>query len=53
MPDSKYQDMSMGDLEKKARDYGISGHSSMKKDELIKALEKHEHDRGGGGSKHD
>ncbi len=43
MPDSsKYEDKSVSELEKMARDAGISGHSGMKKDQLIKALESHD-----------
>ncbi len=42
MPDSsKYQDMSVSELEKMAREQGISGASGMKKEELIRALESH------------
>lgn len=43
MPDSsKYESMTVAELEKMARDAGITGHSSMKKEELIRALESHD-----------
>jgi hypothetical protein len=44
--ESKYHDLSLSELEGKARQMGISGHSNMKKDELIKAIEQHEKEGG-------
>lgn len=53
MPDHKggsgYEEKSLDELHKMARDAGIPGHSGMKKDELVKALESHGKDRGGRG----
>lgn len=34
----QYEDWSKGDLQKRAREIGIDGRSSMNKDELVKAL---------------
>lgn len=51
MPNKEdWDSMTKDELEKKARDLGISGHSSMKKEELVRALEKH---GSGGGSRRD
>jgi hemerythrin-like domain-containing protein len=36
----EYAEMSVKELEQKAKDAGISGYSSMKKDELVRALDK-------------
>lgn len=40
MPGKNFGDMTAKELEDMARDAGISGYSSMKKDELVKALQK-------------
>jgi transcription termination factor Rho len=44
MPDHKsnYEEMSSEQLHQKARQLGISGASSMKKEELVKAIEQYE-----------
>lgn len=39
MPPRDYSEMSVKELEQEAREAGVSGYSSMKKDELIRALE--------------
>ena len=41
MPDKNYADMTVDELQRVAREQGISGHSSMNKQELIDALAKH------------
>lgn len=51
MPGQKYDEMSLRELEDKAREMGIPGHSGMKKEELIRALEGHDRGGGRGGSK--
>jgi uncharacterized protein (TIGR02271 family) len=45
--EQRYQDMSVAELRRRAREVGLAGRSKMRKKQLVRALRKHGTDRGG------
>jgi uncharacterized protein (TIGR02271 family) len=46
-PEQRYQDMTVAELRRRAREVGLAGRSSMRKKQLVRALRNHDGRRGG------